>query len=57
MYARNFNRTSFIIAQVAQSVEHQARNLKVVGSSGQEFFILYFFAFHAILAGRLVPYK
>ena len=54
MYNRHFNRTPFINAQVAQSVEHQARDLMVVGSSpidGKNFFSFR----RAILAGRLVP--
>ena len=33
MYNGHFNRTAFIKARVAQSLEHQATNLKVVGSS------------------------
>ena len=37
-------------ARLAQSVEHQTWNRKVV-----EFFILYFVASDALIAGRLVP--
>ena len=33
MYRGYFDTTAFIKAWVAQSVEHQARNLMVVGSS------------------------
>ena len=33
MYKGHFYRTAFIKARVAQSIEHQATNLKVVGSS------------------------
>ena len=33
MYKRDFNTTAFIKARIAQSVKHQARNLKVVCSS------------------------
>ena len=33
MYKGHFNRTVFIKAREAQSVQHQATNLKVVGSS------------------------
>ena len=33
MYKRHFNRIAFVKARVAQSVEHQARHFKVVGSS------------------------
>ena len=33
MYKRHFNRKAFIRAQKAHSVEHQATNLKVFGSS------------------------
>ena len=60
MYKRHINKTAFIKARVAQSVEHYARNLKVVSSSptvGKNFFILYFVAFDTLLVGRLVPYK
>ena len=47
-------------ARLAQSVEHQTLNRKVVGSSptvDKEFFILYFVASDALLAGRLAPCK
>ena len=47
-------------ARLAQSVEHHTWNLRVVGSSptvDKEFFILYFVASDAPLAGRLVPFK
>ena len=47
-------------ARLAQSVEHQTLNRRVVGSSptvDKEFFILYFVASDAILAGRLAPCK
>ena len=47
-------------ARLAQSVEHQTLNLKIVGSSptvADEFFILDFVASDALLAGRLVPCK
>ena len=43
-------------ARLAQSVEHQTLNRRVVGSSptvDKKFFILYFFASDALLAGRL----
>ena len=50
MYKCHFNRTPFIKAREAQSVEHQARNIK-------NFSFVYFGAFDALLAGRLVPYK
>ena len=33
MYKRHFNRTAFIKVRLAQSVEQQARNLKVVGAN------------------------
>ena len=45
-------------ARLAQLVEHQTWNLRVEGSSptaDKEFFILYFVASDALLAGRLVP--
>ena len=67
MYKGHFKRAAFIKARVAQSVDHQARNLNVAGSSRtvgknfvfciNTFFMLYFIAFDALLAGRLVPYK
>ena len=47
-------------ARLAQLVEHQTCNRKVVGSSptvDKEFFILYFVASDVLLAGRLVPCK
>ena len=47
-------------ARLAQSVEHQTLNRKVVGSSppvDKKFFILYFVASEALLAGRLDPCK
>ena len=48
-------------AQLAQSVEQQTWNLRVVALSPtycwQEFFILYFVVFDALLTGRLVPWK
>ena len=47
-------------ARLAQSVEHQTLNRKVVGSSptvDKEVFILYFVTSDALLAGRLVPCK
>ena len=47
-------------ARVAQSVELQIWNLRVVGSSptvDKDFFILYFVASDALLSGRLVPCK
>ena len=47
-------------ARLAQSVEHQTLNRRVVGSSptmDKKFFILYFVASDALLAGRLVPCK
>ena len=47
-------------ARLAQSVEHQTLNLRVVGSSptaDKEFFILYFVASDALLTGRLVQCK
>ena len=47
-------------ARLAQSVEHQTLNLRVVGSSptvDKEFFILYFVASDALLAGQLVQCK
>ena len=47
-------------AWLAQSVEHQTWNRRVEGSSptlDKEFFILYFVASDALLAGRLVPSK
>ena len=46
--------------RVAQSLEHRAWNLMVVGSSqtvGKFFSILYFVAFDDPLTGRLIPYK
>ena len=55
MYKGHLNRTTFIKAPVAQSVEHRTSNLKVVGSSpivGEKNFILYFVAFDALLTGR-----
>ena len=33
MYKDHSNRTAFIKARVAQSIEHRTKNLKVVGSS------------------------
>ena len=33
MFKGSFNRTAFIIARLAQSVDHRATNLKVLGSS------------------------
>ena len=45
-------------ARLAQSVEHQTWNLRVVGSSptvDKEFFILYFVASDALLAGQRDP--
>ena len=47
-------------ARLAQSVEHQTLNRRVVGSSptvDKNFFILYFVASDALLAGRLAPCK
>ena len=47
-------------AQLAQSVKHQTWNRGIVGSSptvDKEFFILYFGASNAFLAGRLVRCK
>ena len=47
-------------ARLVQSVEHQTWNLRVVGSNPtvyKAFFILYFVASDALLAGRLVPCK
>ena len=43
MYNSHFNRTAVMKAQVAQSVEHHAIDIKVVGSSptvSKHFFIL-----------------
>ena len=60
MFKGHFNRTSFVKAWVSQSVEHQAKNLKIVGSSptvGIIFSFLYFVAFDAFLARRLATYK
>ena len=47
-------------ARLAQSVEHQTLNWRVVGSNptvDKNFFILYFVASDALLAGRLAPCK
>ena len=47
-------------ARLAQSVEHQTWNRMVVGSSptvDKKFFILYFVASDALLAGRMAPCK
>ena len=47
-------------ARLAQSVEHQTLNRRVVGSSptvDKNFFILYIVASDALLAGRLAPCK
>ena len=47
-------------ARLAQSVEHQTLNRRVVGSSptvDKKLFILYFVASDALLAGRLAPCK
>ena len=47
-------------ARLAQSVEHQTLNRRVVGSSptvDKKFFILYLVASDALLAGRLAPCK
>ena len=47
-------------ARLAQSVEHQTLNRRVVGSNptvNKKFFILYFVASDALLAGRLAPCK
>ena len=47
-------------ARIAQSVEHQTLNWRVVGSNptvDKKFFILYFVASDALLAGRLAPCK
>ena len=47
-------------ARLAQSVEHQTLNRRVVGSSptvDKKFFILYFVASDTLLAGRLAPCK
>ena len=47
-------------ARLAQSVEDQTWNRRVVGSSptvDKKFFILYFVAADALLTGRLVPCK
>ena len=59
MYKKHSNKTAFMKARVAQSVEHRVRNHKVVGSSPTvgKIHDLYFVAFDALLAGRLVPYK
>ena len=46
--------------RLAQSVEHQTLNRRVVASSptvNKKFFILYFVASDALLAGRLAPCK
>ena len=46
--------------RLAQSVEHQTLNRRVVGSNptvDKNFFILYFVASDALLAGRLTPCK
>ena len=46
--------------RLAQSVEHQTLNRRVVSSNltvDKKFFILYFVASDALLAGRLVPCK
>ena len=59
MFKGIVNRTAFI-SQIAQSVEHWDKNLKVEGSSptvGKNFFILYFVAFDELLTCRLVPFK
>ena len=60
MYKGHLNRTAFVKARVAQSVEDQATNHKIVGSSptvDKKKIILYFVAFDTLLAGRLVSYK
>ena len=62
MYKCHLNRTAFIKARVAHSVEHQVTNLKVVGSGptvGSNFSVCFFFldALDALLVGRLVPNK
>ena len=47
-------------ARLAQSVEDQTWNLRIVGSSptvDKEFFILYFVASDTLLAGHLAPCK
>ena len=47
-------------ARLAQSVEHQTLNRRVVGSSptvDNKFFILYFVASDALLEGPLAPCK
>ena len=47
-------------ARLAQSVEHQTLNQRVVGSNptvNKKFFILYFVASDALLAGRLASCK
>ena len=54
MYKGHLNRAAFIKVRVAQSVEHQATNLKVVGSSrsaGKNFSFCIFIAFDALLPG------
>ena len=43
MYEGNLNSTAISTARLAQSVEHQSLNLRVMGSShtlGKQFFIL-----------------
>ena len=54
------NKDSIHQARLAQSVEHQTLNRRVEGSSptvDKTFFILYFVASDALLAGRLAPCK
>ena len=60
MYKVNLKNTAFNKVRVAQSVERQTTDLRIVGSNPtvcKKNFSLYFVAFDAHLAGRLVPYK
>ena len=60
VYNKDIQIVSLQQVQLAQSVEHQTSDLRLVGSSptmGKIFFILYCVAFDALLAGRLAQYK
>ena len=60
MFKGHVNRTDVNKARVAQLVGHQTSDLRVVGSSptlDKNFSFCIFFAFDALLAGRLVPYE
>ena len=57
LYGLKVEFSSSPASSVGRGSDYDSQGCGFESHCGQEFFILYFFALHALLAGRLVSYK